>query len=451
MKKTLLAIILILALLTGILFATFLTSSAAEEFTVGTEKTSIVLMPEDGTPSDDSFSLASTHGVSYWNVGNNGDGRSVTYAFNAPVAGDYYLAINYNNGSTLARMLSVTVNGGDNQTFTAVRNSAKWADNADASTITWGYHIVKVTLVKGENTLIVGMNGTTQAPIFSDMMLWPTSEWLTSADTYVAEGDEYSLVDSASAFDGKCFNSGNSPATVTWNVTIPKDGLYRVTLPYSTTRNQTVSGLGVTVDGVAVADLNTTTSTYTYGGCWHFNTVEVELKAGTNVPVVITASGGAYTGGVRLELVDNSLYTSTGELVVSYDPLATSGTVCSVDVSWENDDFTFNYVAGEQGAWNPADHTFADTANAGWEDDDLVVTVVNHSNAAVKVTMEVTDGDAADGLTVTSDKATETLATAEGTAVANAPKVEYTLTITGTPTESVTKVATATLTFAKAE
>ena len=148
---------------------------------------------------------------------------------------------------------------------------------------------------------------------------------------------------------------------------------------------------------------------------------------------------------------DSDLGSSDQDLSVNFTEVTTAGTVYSLDMIWENSDLSFDYVAGTQGAWNPADHTYAETSDAGWEDDDLKVTVVNHSNAAVKVSMAITDGNAEDGLTVTSDKNTETLATAEGTTRDNAPKVEYTLTIDGVPTESVTKVATATITFAKAE
>lgn len=145
------------------------------------------------------------------------------------------------------------------------------------------------------------------------------------------------------------------------------------------------------------------------------------------------------------------LPTSSKDLTVSYAGVSAAGTVYCLDMIWENSDFTFNYVGGTQGSWNPGNHTFGEITGADWEDDDLVVTVVNHSNAAVEISMEITDGDEKDNLIVTSDRATETLVTAEGTTYENAPKVDFTLTIDGTPTESVTKVATATLIFAAAE
>ena len=65
--------------------------------------------------------------------------------------------------------------------------------------------------------------------------------------------------------------------------------------------------------------------------------------------------------------------------------------------------------------------------------------------------MAIADGDPADGLTVTSDKASATLATAEGTTYLNAPYEVFLLTIDGIPTADLTKVATATLTFSKPE
>ncbi len=152
---------------------------------------------------------------------------------------------------------------------------------------------------------------------------------------------------------------------------------------------------------------------------------------------------------VANESADDSIKSENKDLSVNYHDVSASGTVYSLDLVWENDDVTFNYVAGEQGAWNPADHTFSETANAGWEDDDLKVTVVNHSNAPVTASVEISDADADDGLSVTSDKAAETLPTAEGTSYGNAPKADFILTVTGTPEAAVTKVATATVSFAK--
>lgn len=445
---------LLTAALCFVLFAG-LQLSAAETNVVGTSESVITLLPAAGTPSEqpdssssNPFGIKETHGVTYWNFGGGGNGRYVTYVFDAPVSGDYYLAINYNSKN--ARTLLVTVNDGATQTLSFVQNSSQWGDNTDASTVNWNYHVVKIPLVKGSNRLVLGMNGTSGAPMFSELKFWPSSEWLTAGDNPTVVSA--TVVESASGFDSTGYDVGQDAGSISWDLDIAVPGTYKVSVAYSTSSGVANRPIEVIVDGTVVASMARAKNSTAYGNGWSFVTSdEIALEAGA-ASIGMQVAGSAYIGAVRLELVKSALPDSQmKDLTVTYDGLESAGTVYSVDVSWENDDFTFNYVAGEQGAWNPADHTFADTANAGWEDDDLVVTVVNHSNAAVKVTMEVTDGDAADGLTVTSDKATETLATAEGTAVADAPKVEYTLTIDGTPSESVTKVAIATLTFTKAE
>ena len=445
---TLLATALCLTLLGGLSFS----AATVDDFTVGTADTVITLLPADGTPSEqpvasstNPFAIKETHGVTYWNFGGGGDGRSVAYVFDAPASGDYYLAINYNSKN--ARTLLVTANGGATQTLSVVQNSTEWGDNTDASKVNWNYHIVKVTLVKGSNRLVLGMNGTTGAPMFSELKLWPVSEWLTSGDnpTVVSATAKESL----SGFDATAYDVGNDVGTISWDVNIAIPGTYKAFVAYSTSSGVATKPIGVTVDGAEVASVPRAKNSTAYGNGWSFITTdEITLEAGT-ASLGMQVGGSSYLGALRLELVKSALPDSQmKDLTVNYTDESASGTVYSLDVTWENDDFVFDYNAGVQGAWNPDDHTFGETANAGWTDKDLTVTVVNHSNAAVKASLAVTDGDAADALTVTSDKSEATLATAENTAVADAPSAVFTLTINGTPTAAVAKVATATLTFA---
>ena len=147
------------------------------------------------------------------------------------------------------------------------------------------------------------------------------------------------------------------------------------------------------------------------------------------------------------EFETSDLSEEPQSLSVNYSEATASGTVYSVDVIWDNNDFTFDYAAGSTGRWDAENHEFKDTVAGGWEDDDLSVTVTNRSNAALEVSVSVSDADEADGLTVTSDKAGETLATAENTAVENAPKTVFTLTVDGIPSQSAVKIATATISF----
>ncbi len=168
---------------------------------------------------------------------------------------------------------------------------------------------------------------------------------------------------------------------------------------------------------------------------------------------VIGLSSDDATASVSMIDPNEELKSSEKELSVNYTGITSSGTVYSLDLLWENDDFSFDYVAGSIGTWNPDDHTYSGGSDAKWQDSDLLVTVVNHSNAAVQATLTVTDADPDDSLDVTVGggvSKTETLPTAENTAVAEAPDVAFILTIEGVPTGPVEKVATATLSFAAA-
>ena len=125
--------------------------------------------------------------------------------------------------------------------------------------------------------------------------------------------------------------------------------------------------------------------------------------------------------------------------------------IYSVDVAWDQDNFTFEYDEGSEGTWDPQNHVFTGVEEPKWTVNTLKITVTNHSNAAVKATVTVTDQDAADGISVAPDQATKTLPTAEGTPVAEAPTADFTLTVTGTPVGRPATVAKATVTFEDAE
>lgn len=439
---TLLAAALCLTLLGGLSFS----AATVNDFTVGTADSAVVSLAKDAqrhAACDPSMSTDQ-----YVNPVNATTGDLATYAFNVEAAGDYYVGILYNSATT-GRYLNVSVNGGTAAGIEFLKNSGAWGDKTNGL---WYYHIIRATFVAGANTVKLSLDGTNKGVMVSDITAWPVSEWLTYADNPTTSGEQYSLVDCASSFDGKCFNAGNKTATVTWNVAIATPGTYRISVPYSSTRSS-VPNYAVSINGSVVDNDNVITSTSSYGSAWGMlESEEFYLDAGVNVPVTLSWDGGAYLGGVRLELVESALPDSQmKDLTVSYTDETASGTVYSLDVTWENDDFVFDYNAGVQGEWNPEDHTFGETANAGWTDKDLTVTVVNHSNAAVKATLTVTDADATDPLTVTADKSEATLPTAENTAVADAPSVVYTLTINGTPSAAVAKVATATLSFAAGE
>ncbi len=94
-----------------------------------------------------------------------------------------------------------------------------------------------------------------------------------------------------------------------------------------------------------------------------------------------------------------------------------AGEKISVDVEWAGMEFT--YTEGTAGEWLPNEHKYAANAAGAWSDNKGTVTVTNHSNVAVTATLSF--APAVDGVIGTFDKNTLALASAENTAVAEAP------------------------------
>lgn len=123
------------------------------------------------------------------------------------------------------------------------------------------------------------------------------------------------------------------------------------------------------------------------------------------------------------------------DVTAKYNDGATTPTVYSVDLKW--DDMTFTYNASGTRTWNPDTHTYTDTTSAGWDKTTAEVTATNHSNAAVNVTVAYAQtGDY--GVTGTLSNANFTLAAGVEGNYANAASDKATLTISGTPNSTVT-------------
>ena len=160
---------------------------------------------------------------------------------------------------------------------------------------------------------------------------------------------------------------------------------------------------------------------------------------GTSVEVVNEEIDGGSTPPVKAPV----------DLYVNYTEEQKAATVYSIDVVWE-EDLAFDYVAGAEGVWDPANHSYKDAAVAEWKDNTANVTVTNHSNAKVLATVDVTDTDGEDGVTVEPNETSATLESAVGVAVADADAVTFTFTAKGTPVETVSTVASVTISFAGA-
>jgi hypothetical protein len=108
--------------------------------------------------------------------------------------------------------------------------------------------------------------------------------------------------------------------------------------------------------------------------------------------------------------------------------------VYSVDVAWT--DLSFTYNEGKL-SWSPEDHDYTKAdADAKWTDAEGSVTVTNHSNADVAVTVSFSDANADDGLSVEVDNGSFTLESAVGKKGQDGDSDVAALTAKGTPTAS---------------
>ncbi len=123
------------------------------------------------------------------------------------------------------------------------------------------------------------------------------------------------------------------------------------------------------------------------------------------------------------------------DVKAKYNDATATPTVYSVDLKW--DDMTFTYNASGTRTWDPATHTYTDNTTAGWNKTTAEVTATNHSNADVNVTMtyEAT-GDY--GVAGILDNAKFSLTAGVEGEYANAASDKATLTISGTPNDTVT-------------
>ena len=113
----------------------------------------------------------------------------------------------------------------------------------------------------------------------------------------------------------------------------------------------------------------------------------------------------------------------------------TTETHYSVDITWES--MTFTYTEEGTKTWDPATHTYTTNSQGGWDKTEAKVTVTNHSNVEVNVTLEYTPV-AGTGITGTLTNTTKTIAAGVEGKPNEADSLVATLTISGTPADSVT-------------
>ena len=122
--------------------------------------------------------------------------------------------------------------------------------------------------------------------------------------------------------------------------------------------------------------------------------------------------------------------------------------IYNVDLNWGN--LTFTYTETVEKVWNPDTHTYDTTTTGSWDKTESTVTVTNHSNVSVAVSMSVTPAQGT-GVDVSLTGGNATLAAGEVGNVDGAASVTGTVKVSGKPNSTVTedgiKVASITVTI----
>lgn len=111
----------------------------------------------------------------------------------------------------------------------------------------------------------------------------------------------------------------------------------------------------------------------------------------------------------------------------------------SVDISWT--DMTFTYTQRETNTWNPSTHSYKTKTKGAWDKKTANITVTNHSNVDVKVRIVFSPVEGT-GVSGSVSNGTATLAAGKPGDYAGADTMTATLTIRGTPNETVTEEGT---------
>ena len=137
------------------------------------------------------------------------------------------------------------------------------------------------------------------------------------------------------------------------------------------------------------------------------------------------------------------------DVTAKYEKNESEQPIYNVDLNWG--DLTFTYTETVEKVWNPDTHTYTDSVTGGsWDKTETTITVTNHSNVSVAVSMSVTPvGDTGVDVSLTGGNAT--LAAGEVGNVNGAASVTGTVKVSGKPGSTVTedgiKVASITVTI----
>lgn len=153
-----------------------------------------------------------------------------------------------------------------------------------------------------------------------------------------------------------------------------------------------------------------------------------------------------FTMTAMAETTVKEMGDSSNPVTATYSGNNGGGTIYSVDITWGSLEYTYN--AANKGAWDPETHTYKDTSEASWSCDDGAdtITVTNHSNAGVSVSMKYEQSESYTNITGTLDNPSFELTTAENTDITKAPSDKSTLKLRGDLAENADNVQVGTVT-----
>ena len=140
--------------------------------------------------------------------------------------------------------------------------------------------------------------------------------------------------------------------------------------------------------------------------------------------------------------------TDSRDVTARYEKTETEDEIRSFDLSWG--ELSFTYSETTEKTWNPSTHTYTVETTGGWDKTEAEITVTNHSNIELTVSMALTPVEGT-GVTATLTGGNGTLPAATEGDVEGAPTITGTLKIDGKPNSTVTedgiKVASITVTI----
>lgn len=152
------------------------------------------------------------------------------------------------------------------------------------------------------------------------------------------------------------------------------------------------------------------------------------------LPVLLLLTGICILGAAAAEVGSREIDVNARYKTVSKAPAS-----YSVDLAWS--DMTFTYTREETLTWNAKDHSYKSRSSGKWDKTKGIITVTNHSNVDVQVTITYTPQEDT-GITGTLRNGTKKLKAGKVGDYEGADSMTATLTISGKPADTLGKEET---------